>query len=102
LAATANRLLISRKSIKKIYIPYFVCAPEAALFTMAEAEAKHEQLKQEMRRIRRAIRTNEDIEGLEEALRTVRAQATALAKALERQRELTAYLMMCDCFGGPQ
>ncbi len=69
---------------------------------MAEAEAKHDQLKQEMRRIRKAIRTNEDIEGLEQALIEVKAKAMALAKALERQREMTAYLMMCDCFGGPQ
>ena len=100
--SAAHSLLISQKSIKKIYIPYFVCAPEAALFTMAEAEAKHDQLKQEMRRIRRAIRTNEDIDGLEEALKLVRAQAVALAKVLEQQREMTAYLMMCDPFGGPQ
>jgi hypothetical protein len=69
---------------------------------MAEVEAKHEQLQQEMRRIRRALRTNENVEGLESALKEVKLQALALAKTIERQREMRAYLMMCDCFGGPQ
>lgn len=98
----ANSLLSKQKSIKNIYIPYFARVPEAALFTMAEAEAKHEQLQQEMRRIRRAIRTSENIEGLGQALADVKNQARMLARIIERQREMTAYLMVCDCFGGPQ
>lgn len=69
---------------------------------MAQAEAKHDQLRQEMRRIRRAIRNNQDVEGLERALEEIKAQAKALAIALERCRQMSDYLMSAEPYGGPQ
>jgi hypothetical protein len=69
---------------------------------MAQAEAKHDQLRQEMRRIRRAIRNNQDVEGLEQALNEIKAQAKALAIALEQCRQMADYLMAAEPYGGPQ
>jgi hypothetical protein len=69
---------------------------------MAEAEAQHEQLKREMRRIRREIRTRSEPGDLEAQLIKLTAQARGLAAALVRQRAMTEYLMQCETYGGIQ
>lgn len=72
------------------------------MLTLADAEAKHESIKREMRRIRRAMRTQEDVEGLVEELTALTVECRALSHALQKQREIAQYLAMADPYGGPQ
>lgn len=102
LAAMANSLLFAQKSIKKMYSYNCVYAPEVGLLTIADVEEKHESLKREMRLIRRAIRTQQNTEGLAEKLETLTKEAQFLVKAIQKQREMTYYLLHADSYGGPQ
>lgn len=72
------------------------------MLTLADAEAKHESIKREMRRIRRAMRTQEDVEGLVEELTALTIECRALNHALQKQREIDQYLAMAEPYGGPQ
>lgn len=72
------------------------------MLTLADAEAKHESIKREMRRIRRAMRTQEDVEGLVEELTALTMECRALNYALQRHREMAQYLAMANPYGGPQ
>lgn len=72
------------------------------MFTIAEVEAKHEDLKRQMRKIRRAMRTQEDADGLAEQLELLTKEARSLVSTLERQRQMTYYLLHADSYGGPQ
>lgn len=72
------------------------------MLTLADAEAKHESIKREMRRIRRAMRTQEDVEGLVEELTALTIECRALNSTLQRQREMAQFLAFADPYGGPQ
>lgn len=72
------------------------------MLTLADAEAKHESIKREMRRIRRAMRTQEGVEGLVEELTALTIECRALNHALQKQREIAQYLAMAEPYGGPQ
>ena len=69
---------------------------------MADVEEKHEDLKRKMRRIRRAMRIQEDTDGLAEQLAALTKEAKILVSTLERQRQMTYYLLHADSYGGPQ
>lgn len=72
------------------------------MLTLADAEAKHESIKREMRRIRRAMRNQEDVEGLAEELTALTIECRALYHALQRHREMAEFLAMTLPYGGPQ
>lgn len=72
------------------------------MLTLADVEEKHEQLKREMRQIRRALRTKQDTDGLAEQLELLTKEARFLVSTIQRQREMTVYLMHADSYGGPQ
>lgn len=72
------------------------------MLTLADVEEKHEQLKREMRQIRRAIRTQQETEGLAEKLELLTKEARYLVSAIQKQREMSDYLYYSEPYGGPQ
>lgn len=78
---------------------------EAALLTMAQAKAEHDQLLNEMLEISNKIKSGLGGDMLEEAftaLRDVRKRAEELSDALKQSNEMAHYLMLADPYGGPQ
>ena len=72
------------------------------MLTLADAEAKHEKLKRQMRLIRRAIRTQDNVDGLAEQLEKLTREARNLVVTLNKQREMAQYLIQVEPYGGPQ
>lgn len=72
------------------------------MLTLADVEEKHEKLKREMRLIRRAIRIQQDTDGLAEKLDQLRQEARFLIGTIEKQRRITEYLINAEPYGGIQ
>ena len=71
------------------------------MLTLADAEERHDRLKREMRKIRRALRTQENIEGLSDKIAEIRAEAAGLYAAIRYYREMAEFLMEVEPMGGP-
>lgn len=72
---------------------------EPALLTLAEAEKRHEKIKAELRNLRRAMRTNQDIDGLADQVCRLKIEARALYAALQKHQAIAEYLANCECYG---
>ena len=78
---------------------------EAALLTMAQAEAEHDALIDEMQKIGDRIKSGLGCEDLAEAfciLKDIRKRAEALSETLKIQKDMAHYLISADPYGGPQ
>lgn len=73
---------------------------EPALLTLAEAEKRHERIKSDLRRLRRAMRTSDDIDGIADEVAKLKIEAKALYNAIQRHQMISAYLMQAECYGG--
>ena len=93
-------LPFSLKYIKKIYLYNCVCHPEAVLLTLAEVELRHESLKREMREIRRAMRTQDNTDGLADRLAELSIECRLLYSAIKKHREMVEYLYVVEPYGG--
>lgn len=93
-------LPFSLKYIKKIYLHNCVCYPEAVLLTLADVEARHESLKREMREIRKAMRTQDNTDGLADRLAELSVECRLLYSSLKKHREMVEYLYVVEPYGG--
>ena len=71
------------------------------MLTLADAEERHQNLMRQMRKIRKAIRTQQDITGLASEIAQIKAEAAGLYAAIRYYREMAEYLMEAEPMGGP-
>lgn len=74
---------------------------EASLLTLADAEKRHDDLMRKMRKIRRAIRDQQDTEGLVDEIASIKAEVAGLYAAIRYYREMAEYLIDVEPLGGP-
>lgn len=70
------------------------------MLTLADVEAKHERLKREMRALRKAMRTQENTDGLAEKLSALSLECRLLHSALRKHREMAEFLLVVEPYGG--
>ena len=70
------------------------------MLTLAEVELRHESLKREMREIRRAMRTQDNTDGLADRLAELSIECRLLYSAIKKHREMVEYLYVVKPYGG--
>jgi len=71
------------------------------LLTLADAEKRHDDLKRKMRKIRRAIREQQDADELVNEIESIKAEVAGLYAAIRYYREMAEYLIDVEPLGGP-
>jgi len=70
------------------------------LLTLDEAEKRHESIKSELRRLRRAMREMQDVDSLADDIARLKLEARALYVAIRKHQAIAEYLANAECYGG--